>query len=80
MIAVGAALLDTDFKSPDGKLRGRLVAGALPRIVEGIEQAEFDLMAFGRAFLANPDLADKLLHGDVGGLKSFARGDLERLV
>ena len=80
VIAVGAALLDTDFKSPDGKLRGRLVAGALPRIVEGIEQAEFDLIAFGRAFLANPDLADKLLHGDVGGLKSFARGDLERLV
>lgn len=79
VIAVGSAMLDTDFKAPLGKDRSDLVLGGLARINQGLTVGQFDLMAFGRAMLANPDLAARLMRGDLDGLQSFDRKYLDRL-
>ncbi len=80
VIAVGSALLDTDFKAPGGKDHGALVAGGLERIADGLTAGRFDLIAFGRALLANPDLARQVLAGSTAGLRSYSRAYLDELV
>lgn len=80
VIAVGSAMLTNDFKAPLGKERSDLLPGGLERIEDGLCAGQFDLMAFGRAMLANPDLAEHLLRGDLHGLQSFDRKYLDRLV
>lgn len=80
VIAVGSALLDLDFKAPGGKDVSSLVPEELERITDGISAGQFDLMAFGRAFLANPDLAGRLLTGSLAGLRSYSRAHLDELI
>lgn len=80
VIAVGSVLLNVDFKAPEGKIRAALVPATLQRVAEGIEQGEFDLIALGRAMLANPDLAQRVLAGDLAGLRSYDRSFLDRLI
>ncbi|WP_438362852.1 12-oxophytodienoate reductase [Nioella halotolerans] len=79
VIAVGSALMDRDFKAEGGKQRGDLVPRTLRWAAEAIEDGEFDLIAFGRALLANPDLAQRLVSGDVTGLRDYDRGYLDEL-
>jgi 2,4-dienoyl-CoA reductase-like NADH-dependent reductase (Old Yellow Enzyme family) len=80
VIAVGSVMLNTDFKAPDGKLRSMLVPESLQRVGDGIEQGEFDLIALGRALLANPNLAQSVLSGNLIGLKNYDRSFLDRLI
>ncbi|WP_221892712.1 12-oxophytodienoate reductase [Pontivivens nitratireducens] len=79
VIAVGSALLDRDFKAADGKKRGALSPRTLQWAADAIEDGEFDLIAFGRALLANPDLAQRLVSGEVAGLRDYDRSYLETL-
>jgi len=80
VIAVGSVLLNTDFKASDGKIQAALVPEILQRVAEGLEQGEFDMIAIGRALLANPDLVKNVLSGDLDKLKSYDRSFLNRLV
>ena len=79
VIAVGSALLETDFKSPTGKEHSSLTSGGMQRVIDGLTEGRFDMMAFGRALLANADLADRLLSGDLTGLRAYDRQYLDRL-
>jgi 2,4-dienoyl-CoA reductase-like NADH-dependent reductase (Old Yellow Enzyme family) len=81
VIAVGATLLDSDFKAAQGRQRGALMPQSLRWAAEAIERDEFDLIALGRALLANPDLANRVLAGDLAGLQDYDRGrHLDRLI
>lgn len=80
VIAVGSVMLNTDFKAHDGKLRSTLNPESLQRAGDGIEQGEFDMIAIGRALLANPNLARHILSGDVAGLKNYNRSFLDNLI
>ena len=48
-------------------------------LIERMERDEFDLIAVGRALIANPDWADKLRTGGVSDLVPFSRAMLARL-
>lgn len=80
VIAVGSVLLDSDFKAAQGRLRGALTPQSLNWAAEAIAREEFDLIALGRALLANPDLANRVLSGDLAGLQDYDRSrHLDRL-
>ncbi|MCB1391154.1 MAG: 12-oxophytodienoate reductase [Rhodobacteraceae bacterium] len=79
VIAVGSLLMDIDFKAARGKLRAALAPATLQWAAEAIEQGDFDLVAAGRAHLSNPDLAARIMAGEVSALRSYDRRDLEVL-
>ena len=79
VIAVGSLLMDIDFKAARGKLRADLAPATLDWAAEGIERGEFDLIASGRAHLANADLAARILQGRVGTLQGYKRAHLAQL-
>jgi 2,4-dienoyl-CoA reductase-like NADH-dependent reductase (Old Yellow Enzyme family) len=79
VIAVGAVSLSNEFKSPQGKLHAAIVPGALDLLLASIERSDFDLVALGRALLANPDWAAKVRDGRVHELRAFSREMLQAL-
>lgn len=78
-IAVGSVTLGNDFKSATGKQ----AAAAAPEQIDDIEHrlalGEFDLIALGRALLANPDWATRVESGQRGALQPFSRAHLDVL-
>jgi 2,4-dienoyl-CoA reductase-like NADH-dependent reductase (Old Yellow Enzyme family) len=52
----------------------------LDRLVERMERGEFDLIAVGRALLADPAWASKVHNPDLGALKGFQSSALAELV
>ncbi|MGO4388692.1 12-oxophytodienoate reductase [Microvirga sp. 2YAF29] len=80
VIAVGSVMLKTDFKAHDGKLHSTLVPESLQRVSDGIDQGEFDMIALGRALLANPTLPQCVLSGDMTSLRNYDRSFLDRLI
>ena len=80
VIAVGSVTLENDFKSPQGKTRAMPAPEQIARLEDGVRAGEFDLIAIGRALLANPDWADRVACGDIANLKGFDRSMLEQLV
>ena len=77
-ISVGSVTLEHDFM--DALVQG--VPGSvsgLRDLIERMERDEFDLIAVGRALIANPDWADKLRTGGVSDLVPFSRAMLARL-
>ncbi|MBF9033541.1 12-oxophytodienoate reductase [Rhodobacterales bacterium HKCCE2091] len=79
VIAVGSVTLGTDFKSPLGKTRAAAAPEQVARIVKGIEAGEFDVIAIGRALLANPDWAERVARGEAARLRDFDRAMLDGL-
>lgn len=76
-ISVGSVGLDQEFiASFQGK--GAEVAN-IDNLIERMENNEFDLIAIGRALLANPDWANKVKNGQFDQLKSFTQADREEL-
>lgn len=79
VITVGSVTLGTDFKAPTGKV----VAAATPEQIADLERrldaGEFDLVAIGRALLANPDWARLVAEGKAGQLRDFCKADLDAL-
>lgn len=78
-IAVGSVTLGNDFKSAQGKQQ----AAPAPEQIEDLERrlaaGEFDLVAVGRALLANPDWVKLVESGRAAALQPFSRANLDTL-
>ncbi|MDO9524153.1 MAG: 12-oxophytodienoate reductase, partial [Gemmobacter sp.] len=79
VMAVGSVTLDRDFKAPDGKLRAETVPTQIASIEDAISAGEFDMIAVGRALLANPDWPQIVASGALDRIKPFDRACLETL-
>jgi 2,4-dienoyl-CoA reductase-like NADH-dependent reductase (Old Yellow Enzyme family) len=77
-ISVGSVGLSGDMI---GAFKGeRSEATDLDRLVARMERGEFDLVAVGRALLADPAWARKVHNADLAALKGFQSSDLAELV
>ena len=81
-IAVGNVGLDGDFLSGE---RNRVSIqsaqlGSLDNLLERLAADEFDLVAVGRALIANPEWAEIIRSGDHAALKPFEKADLRKLL
>lgn len=80
-ITVGNVGLDADFASG---MENRVTfqnaqTGSLDNLLERLAANEFDLVAVGRALLANPDWADIVRTGDFADMKPFSKDMLRQL-
>lgn len=77
-ISVGSVGLTEEFIATyrDGSAE---VAG-IDELIQRMEANEFDLIAVGRALLANPDWAVKVKQGQMDSLKTFSKDQLAQLV
>ncbi len=77
-ITVGSVSLDTDFITA---FRGANAETAgIERLLEMMERGDFDLVAVGRALIANPDWPNKVRAGHVDQLKPWTSEALTTLV
>jgi len=78
-ITVGSVTLDADFatsfRSPDS-----VACTGIDALLDRLERGEFDLVAVGRALIANPDWAAKVKAGALGDLRPFDRSLLASLL
>jgi len=79
-IAVGSVTLGNDFKSPHGKQFAAIDQAAIDRLEEFLARGEFDLVAIGRALLANPEWVRTVAEQGVDALRPFTRDLLEQLI
>ncbi|MBO9377046.1 12-oxophytodienoate reductase [Sphingomonas histidinilytica] len=79
-MTVGSITLDVDFKAPDGKVHASGVGAHVALLERGLELGWFDLVAVGRAMIANPDWARRVRDGDAGDLRPFTGAMLETLI
>ncbi|WP_125079264.1 NADH:flavin oxidoreductase [Mycobacterium sp. P7213] len=69
VIAVGSVGLETQFRS---EKRGQVIAPApIDRVVEQFEAGEFDIVAIGRALLADPNWVNRLRDGELDGFTGY---------
>lgn len=78
-ITVGSIGLDTDFISTYGSDDTAATRG-IEDLVRRLEADEFDLVAVGRALIANPDWAKRIRGGSLEDLATYDRGMLAKLV
>jgi hypothetical protein len=78
-IAVGSVTLENDFKSATGKTAAPAAPEQIELLERGLGEGHFDLIAIGRALLANPDWAQLVEAGHSEALRGFARADLDSL-
>jgi 2,4-dienoyl-CoA reductase-like NADH-dependent reductase (Old Yellow Enzyme family) len=85
-ITVGSVALDTDFTEPfrlaTGGAGGEAVGDVrhLDRLVEMLARGDFDLVAIGRALLADPAWPVKVREGRIGEIRRFSQRTLTTLV
>src|SRR5690606_29928424 len=70
-ISVGSVSLDSEFTAAFRGAGAKLAS--IDKLVERMERGEFDLIAVGRALLANPDWANKISKGEFDQLVPFAQ-------
>lgn len=68
-ISVGSLSLDRDVFGANSELDSR---SSFRKLAEMMERGDFDLMAVGRAMIANPDWAEKVRKGDLGALVPYS--------
>ncbi|CAJ1495553.1 NADH:flavin oxidoreductase [[Mycobacterium] kokjensenii] len=69
VIAVGSVGLETQFRS---EKKGELIAPApVDRLVEQFDAGEFDVVAIGRALLADPTWVNRLRDGNLDGFAGY---------
>ncbi|WP_199256267.1 NADH:flavin oxidoreductase [Mycolicibacterium mengxianglii] len=69
VIAVGSVGLETQFRS---EKPGQVIDPApVDRLVEQFTSGEFDVVAIGRALLADPGWVNRLRDGDLGGFHGY---------
>jgi 2,4-dienoyl-CoA reductase-like NADH-dependent reductase (Old Yellow Enzyme family) len=78
-IAVGSVTLGNDFKSTAGKVSALPAPHQIEDIERRLDAGEFDLIALGRALLANPDWVQLVQSGRASELKAFSKAHLETL-
>lgn len=85
-IAVGSVTLHGDFDTYVDRSRGTHgLAGARPTanidmVVERLAAGEFDMIAVGRALLANPDWLEKVINGRINELVPFTKDHVKHLI
>ena len=79
-ITVGSVSLDADFIPEKGEtlFRSGNIA-SLDSLTERLENDEFDLVAIGRAMIANPDWANKVQAGQLQQLRAYDKQMLMNL-
>lgn len=77
-VTVGSVGLDQEFVGAAGWQKQAAVAG-IDQLLDRLERDEFDLVAVGRALLANPDWASKALQGNLDETIAFDRSVLKSL-
>ena len=77
-ITVGSVGMSTDLigSTFEGKPSDPV---SLDKLLERLDRGEFDLVAVGRAMIANPDWADRVRRGEAEGLKTFSPAMLATL-
>ena len=77
-ISVGSVGLTEEFVATyrDGSAE---VAG-IDELISRMEADEFDIIAVGRALLANPNWADKIRNNDMDSIETFSKEQLTELV
>ncbi|MEE4110717.1 MAG: NADH:flavin oxidoreductase [Halieaceae bacterium] len=79
-ITVGSVSLDADFIPAPGEMTFKEADPAsLDELLRRLENDEFDLVAVGRALIANPDWATLVRDGETSGLHSFRKEMLAEL-
>jgi 2,4-dienoyl-CoA reductase-like NADH-dependent reductase (Old Yellow Enzyme family) len=79
VMTVGSVTLDTDFKAREGKIHAEAVVRHVEILEQGIADGLFDLVAIGRALIANPDWVDLVRSGRAASLRAFDKAMLEHL-
>jgi 2,4-dienoyl-CoA reductase-like NADH-dependent reductase (Old Yellow Enzyme family) len=79
VIAVGSASLSNEFKSALGKVRAEIAPEDIARMAEGLERGDYDLIALGRALIANPDWVQRVQAGRIDALRTFTKDMLDTL-
>ncbi|MGW1891131.1 NADH:flavin oxidoreductase [Streptomyces sp. NPDC002004] len=79
VITVGSVGLDQEFVGPQGWAGTSGVTG-IELLLERLERDEFDLVAVGRALIADPDWAAKALRGRLDEARPFDKSLLASLV
>jgi 2,4-dienoyl-CoA reductase-like NADH-dependent reductase (Old Yellow Enzyme family) len=77
-ISVGSVGLTEEFIATYRE--GSAEVAGIDELITRMEADEFDLIAVGRALLANPDWSNKVRDGDMGSLRTFSREQLTELV
>ena len=73
-ITVGSVSLDADFVPEPGETTFREGSPAsINRLTGMLDRGDFDLVAVGRAMIANPDWADVVAQADVSALQAFRK-------
>lgn len=80
VIAVGSVTLGNDFKSTRGKVEAESDPAQLAMIADCLERGDFDLIALGRALLANPDWVQIVAEGRPADLQPFSKSMLDELL
>ena len=69
VITVGSVGLETQFRS---EKQGQIIAPAsVERLVEQFDSGEFDVVAIGRALLADPGWVNRLRDGNLDGFAGY---------
>lgn len=80
-ITVGSVGLSDDFlPSEDGAGFKEAETVGIDNLVERMDNNEFDMVAVGRALIANPDWSNQVRDGEVDSLVAFQKDDLTKLV
>lgn len=78
-IAVGSVGLDKEFSAEALRSPAAVSPASLVRLAQMLSAGEFDLIAVGRALLADPAWATKVHHGAEGSITPFTKHSLSRL-
>jgi len=78
-IAVGSVGLDADFFADIKGFKTANVDSSLDKLTDRMDAGEFDLIAVGRALIANADWANIIRSGDYSALSAFEKSMLSSL-
>ncbi len=79
VIAVGNVGIDQQFSLDMLSQNIELIPQSIERVERMLERGEFDLIAVGRAMLADPDWVNKIRSGRLSDVVPFSSGNLETL-
>ncbi len=79
VVTVGSVTLDVDFKAPTGKSFAASAPDHIRLLEDGIDKGWYDLVAIGRALIANPDWPNLVAAGRSDLLRPFEREMLDQL-
>ena len=70
---MGSVGLDRDFLVEDNGFEDAKPDNSLSQLYDRMENNEFDLIAIGRALIANPDWPQLVRHGELDKLQVFSK-------